>query len=227
MGNVKLMWITPEAEKLILYMARVSSEKQDSENTKLINYLIEHKHWSPFEMSSMCVEIHTTRAIAPQILRHRSFVYQERSLRYADIKNLDFEIIRARRQDLKNKQNSIDNMSNEDLMWFDEAQGKVVDTSIELYQEALDRGIAKECARFLLPLSTPTKLYMSGTIRSWIHYLEVRTEKSTQKEHRDIAQQAQDIFIDNLPIISEALQWKRNMPKTLMEVLEKNGLLED
>lgn len=204
--NIKLIWITPDAEKHVAYCARVSSPHQDNpEYDKLIAYLIKNKHWSPLEMASMCVEITTSRAISAQILRHRSFSFQEFSQRYATA--TEFETYEARSQDLKNRQNSIDNMSDEDKKWFKFAQGWIQDECISKYKQALERGIAKEQARFLLPLSTQTKLYMSGTLRSWAHYLELRTSNGTQLEHAEIAKEIQTIFIKELPIISKALDF--------------------
>lgn len=204
--GAKLIWATPEAEKLVAYCARVSSPNQENpEIAKLIKYLIKNKHWSPLEMANMCVEIETTRAISPQILRHRSFSFQEFSLRYAEA--AEFEIVEARRQDSKNRQNSIADMNNKDSNWFREAQDHLFSQSRDLYSEALRRGIAKEQARALLPLSTKTKLYMQGSLRSWVHYLEVRCDKATQKEHRDVADSVKAIFIEQFPIISEALGW--------------------
>ena len=201
----RLIWITPEAEKQIMYCARVSSSDQNSTNTKLLNYCVKHGHWSIFEMANMCVEIATSRAISAQILRHKSFSFQEFSQRYA--KAQSFENYEARRQDIKNRQNSIDDMSNENLTWFKVAQQNVQNKASVLYQEALNRGIAKEQARFLLPMSTSSKLYMNGTVRSWIHYLNLRCGHGTQKEHIEIANNIKDIFKKELPIISEALKF--------------------
>lgn len=208
MSETKLIHSTQDAEKFIVYCARVSSPDQTKgEEAKLINYCIKNKHWSIFEMASMCVEIVTSRAIAQQILRHRSFHFQEFSQRYAAVTN--FEMYNARSQDTKNRQNSVDNMSNEDLKWFKDAQEMVQDVARTTYDEALNRGIAKEQARFLLPLSTTTKLYMHGSIRDWIHYLNLRTENGTQLEHKDIAEQIKTIFINQLPIVSQALDWRQ------------------
>lgn len=210
MSDVKLIHSTVDAEKLITYMARVSSPNQDNpENDKLLNYLITHKHWSPFEMASMCVEIKTSRAIAQQILRHRSFSFQEFSQRYAAA--FDVEFYNARRQDSKNRQNSIDDMSEEDKKWFLEAQTTMWSSADILYREALKRNIAKEQARFLLPLSTSSKLYMHGNLRSWIHYIELRTDKATQLEHREIAEKIKEIFIMQFPIIAKALNWTKEL----------------
>jgi thymidylate synthase (FAD) len=204
--EVKLVHVTPDAEKHIAYCARVSSPNQDNpEYAKLIRYCVKHNHYSILEMASMCLEITTTRAISPQILRHRSFSFQEFSQRYAEAAS--YESYTARRQDLKNKQNSIEDMSEDDLQWFVDAQKQVWDSSYGLYEEALSKGIAKEQARTLLPLNTVTKLYMNGTIRSWVHYIQVRTDPSTQKEHRDIAMAAKKIFIEQFPTIAEAMEW--------------------
>lgn len=195
------------AEELIAYTARVSNpSNQTNKDTapKLLKYLLKHKHWSPFEMASLTLEVTTSRAIASQILRHRSFVFQEFSQRYSEAQN----VVRysARRQDTKNKQNSIDDMNGEDREWFADAQEIVKNQSLRLYKDALKRGIAKEQARFLLPLGTETTLYMCGTVRSWITYFLVRLDKSTQKEHRDIALQAWYVFEKEFPSCSEALK---------------------
>lgn len=204
--NVKLISVTPDAEKIIAYCARVSSPNQENpEIEKLLKYCIKEKHWSIFEMADMTVEIETTRAIAPQILRHRSFNFQEFSMRYAQAQG--FEVYEARRQDLKNRQNSINDLSPETQGWFQQSQQIINDLANNLYKEALDKGIAKECARNLLPLSTKTRLYMKGSVRSWITYLMVRCDKATQKEHRDIAEAIKVIFIKEFPIIAKALEW--------------------
>jgi len=206
---VKLVTVTPEAEHNIAFTARVSNPaNQMNEETepKLLAYLIKHKHWSPFEMSSMTLEIKTSRGIAAQILRHRSFSFQEFSQRYAKAQECVY--YEARRQDTKNKQNSIDDMSIEDREWFKRAQELHWQESLNLYCTALEKGIAKEQARFLLPLGTETTLYMSGTVRSWIHYLQVRCDASVQKEHRDIANAAKEIFIQLFPNTANALEWK-------------------
>lgn len=197
------------AEELVAFTARVSnpSNQMNMETApKLIKYLIKNKHWSPFEMVHMTVQIETSRAIAQQILRHRSFAFQEFSQRYAKV--TEFELYEARRQDDKNRQNSIDDMSNEDRAWFEQAQIRMTDFAISNYEEALKRGIAKEQARFLLPLSTSTTLYMSGSARSWIHYLELRCGNGTQKEHKDIAEAIKGIFKKEFPNIAEALEWQ-------------------
>lgn len=207
---VKLIHITPNAEQLIAYIARVSSINQDNpEYEKLISYLIKMKHWSPFEMVNFCVEINTSRAIAQQILRHRSFSFQEFSMRYSEVPE-EITFVGARRQDKTNRQNSFDDLSTEDRIWFLEAQEKNWKQLRSDYQEALNRGIAKESARFLLPLGTPTKIYMNGNVRSWITYIMLRTEESTQFEHREIALQIKDIFIQEFPITAKALGWVQN-----------------
>lgn len=204
--QVNLINITPEAEKTIAYCARVSSPNQDNpEIDKLLNYCIKHGHWSIFEQANMCVEIETSRAISAQILRHKSFSFQEFSQRYSEVQ--EFEIYNARRQDSKNRQNSIDDLSREDKAWFHQAQLVIQETSENLYTQALDLGIAKELARMLLPMSSKTKLYMNGSIRSYIHYLELRTHKDTQLEHREIAEEIKKIFIEQLPNTAKALEW--------------------
>lgn len=201
--HVKLVHVTPDAERLIAHCARVSSSNPDNpEYEKLLRYLIKNKHWSPYEMASMCVEIETTRGVSPQILRHRSFSFQEFSLRYAAA--TEFETYEARRQDNKNRQNSFDDMDTTHKDWFNNAQDKINTLGNELYTEALALGIAKECARNLLPMSTKTKLFMHGNLRSWLHYIDLRTDKATQKEHRDIALECKKIFTEQFPIIAKA-----------------------
>lgn len=204
---VQLIHVTPDAEALVAYCARVSSPHQENPDyAKLLGYCAKHKHWSIFEMASMCVEISTSRAIAQQILRHRSFSFQEFSQRYATVG--EYVEYGARRQDTKNRQNSIDDICIEDQGWFFESQRKVWEQSKGLYDEALGKGIAKECARFLLPLNVRTRMYMHGTLRSWIHYLELRTAEGVQKEHRDIALGIQRIFIGQFPETAKALGWQ-------------------
>ena len=204
--KVSLISVTPEAEKLIAHCARVSSNNQTNEKIAgLIQYCIRNGHWSILEQASMTVEIETSRAISAQILRHRSFTFQEFSQRYAEV--LEFENYEARRQDNKNRQNSIDDMTEFERQWFNIAQAKIQREASDLYNMALSKGIAKEQARFLLPMSAKTKLYQTGNIRSWVHYLQVRTDPSTQKEHRDIADAIKKIFIEQFPLISEALKW--------------------
>tara|TARA_B100000029_G_scaffold335957_1_gene328077 strand:+ start:572 stop:1189 length:618 start_codon:yes stop_codon:yes gene_type:complete len=204
---VKLISITPDAENLIAYCARVSSKNQNNPNIeKLLKYCYEHGHWSVFETAYITIEIETSRAISAQILRHRSFTFQEFSQRYAEVP--DFITYKARRQDTKNRQKSIDDMSFEDKHWFDIAQDRVQSLTAALYLDALDKGIAKEQARFLLPMSSKTKLYMTGNVRSWIHYLDQRCKWDTQQEHREIALKIRDIIIKELPTISKAVAWK-------------------
>lgn len=213
-NNTQLVWVTPNAEQQIMYCARVSNPKnQDSSDVNLLKYCVKNSHWSIFEMASLCVEINTSRTIARQILRHRSFSFQEFSQRYADVKELQMEKNRirseARSQDLKNRQNSIDDLSEETKEWFRSAQTANWNYAHNLYQKALKKGIAKECARVFLPEGqTPSRIYMSGTIRSWIHYLDLRAGNGTQKEHTDLVEDIKNIFNKELPTISEAIGWK-------------------
>lgn len=204
---VKLIWITSDAERFISYIARVSNpDNQDNpEYEKLIKYLIRNKHWSPFEMASMCVEIETSRRIAPQILRHRSFSFQEFSTRYAEVK--DFVEVNPRRQAETNRQSSIDDLTEEQKEWFQKKKQWIEQQSIWFYQDALKRGFSKETMAFILPMSAATKIYMNGTIRSWIHYIQLRTTEDTQKEHRNIAISCKEIFIKELPTVAKALEW--------------------
>ena len=204
--NVKLIWITPNAEEIIGYCARVSnpSNQDNKDISKLLSYCIKNGHWSIFEMANMCVEIETSRAISSQILRHRSFSFQEFSQRYAEA--TEFEDQEARRQDFKNRQNSIDDLPIEDRAWFHDTLSNIQRVALSVYKSSLEKGIAKECARALLPLSTKTRIYMNGSIRSWIHYLELRTGNGTQKEHMDIAKEIKKIFENKLPIIGKALE---------------------
>lgn len=209
MQQVKLIHATHEGDKLVAYMARVSNpENQDNEeSTRLISYLIRHKHWSPFEMVSACVEINTTRDIARQILRHRSFHFQEFSQRYADASLLGDMVEReCRLQDVKNRQNSIECTDEDNKVWWDNTQYIAWQSAKEDYHSALARGIAKEQARALLPEGlTPSRMYMHGTLRDWIHYIEVRTDASTQKEHRIIAQQIKDVLATEFPQVFAAV----------------------
>lgn len=206
--NVKLVWATPNAEELVTYMARVSAPKnQGNMETapKLLRYLITHQHWSPYEMANLCVEINTTRSISAQILRHRSFSFQEFSTRYADVSELGSCVMpHLRRQDTKNRQNSIDDLDSEQISGYYRRISQLFEDAEHLYREMVSMGIAKECARNILPLSTPTRMYMNGTLRSFIHYLQVRTDPSTQIEHRQIALEIQKIFCQQFPIIGEA-----------------------
>ena len=206
MAKVNLISVTPDAEELIAYLARVSNKdaKLGDPADRLIRYLIKHGHWSPFEMAHMVVEIETTRAIAPQILRHRSFSFQEFSQRYAVADLGDFEVPELRRQDTKNRQNSIDDLPAEVIAEFQSEIDEVYETTRMLYQRMLSYGVAKECARGILPLNTPTKLYMSGTIRSWIHYCQLRCGNGTQEEHRLIAEECKNLLYANLPNVAKA-----------------------
>jgi thymidylate synthase (FAD) len=211
MNSVKLLTVTPEAEKTMGYVARVSNPN-NQENPKvagLLSYCIKHNHWSVFEQAHMTLEIETTRALAAQILRHRSFTFQEFSQRYADSSMLADKIPlpELRRQDTKNRQNSIDDVNPFINQEFQIKMKAHFDEGMKLYQEMLDRNIAKECARFVLPLAVPTKIYMTGSVRSWIHYIELRSANGTQKEHMDIALDARRVFAEQFPICAEALEW--------------------
>ncbi len=208
--SAQLVHITPNAEELISYMARVSnpSNQNNTETApRLIRYLIEHQHWSPFEMVNMCVEINTTRSIAAQILRHRSFSFQEFSQRYAQVTE-QAQVPELRRQDTKNRQNSIDNLHQSSKDFFERKIEHLYAESYDLYQQLLDAGVAKECAREVLPMAAPTRLYMNGSIRSWLHYCDLRTSNGTQKEHALIAAQVQDILYSELPNVCEAM-WNK------------------
>ena len=208
--TVKLIQITPNPEEQIAYIARVSNPKnQDNPNyAKLLAYCIKHQHWSIFEQAFMTLEIETTRGLAAQILRHRSFTFQEFSQRYADTTLLGaIPLPELRRQDKSNRQNSIDDIPEEKQKELELTIARHFASSKDLYNELIRQGIAKECARFVLPLATPTRLYMSGSVRSWIHYIDLRSAHGTQKEHMDIAEQCRDIFKEQLPTVSEALGW--------------------
>ena len=208
--NVKLISITPDAEKTMAFIARVSNPA-NQENEKyagLLRYCIKHNHWSVFEQSSMTLEIETTRAIAAQILRHRSFTYQEFSQRYADAKLLEtIELPELRRQDSKNRQNSIDDLDPKIVDTLNRQMNTLFSSAYSLYNQMLEEGVAKECARMVLPLCTPTRIYMSGSCRSWIHYINLRSAHGTQKEHMDIAKACKEIFVEQFPSVSEALEW--------------------
>ena len=207
MSSVNLIHSTPNGDDLVAYMARVSnpSNQNNTETSaRLIKYLIKHKHWSPFEMVNMCVEINTTRSIAAQILRHRSFSFQEFSQRYAEV-TAKPEALVVRRQDSTNRQSSIDDVDAYTTQDFQIKAQQVYDLSYSLYNEMLEAGIAKECAREVLPLSAPTKLYMNGTLRSWIHYCDLRCGNGTQKEHRDIADDCRLLIEQCFPLVSQAL----------------------
>jgi|TARA_B100000035_G_scaffold241692_1_gene210136 thymidylate synthase (FAD) len=209
--NVKLISVTPDAEKTMAYVARVSNpNNQENPNyAKLLGYCIKHNHWSVFEQGFMTLEIETTRGLAAQILRHRSFTYQEFSQRYADSSLLSetIPLPELRRQDTKNRQNSIDDVDAFTRQEFEIKMRKHFDEAMVLYQSMLDMGIAKECARFVLPLATPTRLYMSGSCRSWIHYITLRSANGTQKEHMEIAEECKKIFAEQFPTVAEALEW--------------------
>lgn len=205
--SVRLVSITPRAEELMAYCARVSNPgNQENPNfAGLLSFCVKHGHWSVFEQANLVIEIQTSRAIAPQILRHRSFSFQEFSQRYAKADSVVF--YDARRQDKKNRQNSIDDFGCDVQDWFHDAQEEVWKLAYARYQEALAKGIAKECARALLPLNTATRLYMNGTVRSWIHYIQLRTGNGTQLEHKRIADKCREIFVRELPTVSQALGW--------------------
>ena len=209
--KVKLISVTPDAEKTMGYVARVSNP-QNQDNPKvagLLSYCIRHGHWSVFEQAHMTVEIETTRGLAAQILRHRSFTYQEFSQRYADVSHIreDIPLPELRSQDEKNRQNSIDDVDPKIVEKYNVKMRKHFDASIDLYKEMLHDGIAKECARFVLPLATPTRLYMTGSCRSWIHYIKLRSAHGTQKEHIDLVEEVRKVFVGQFPIVSQALDW--------------------
>ena len=211
MMTVKLISITPDAEKNMAYVARVSNPKnQDNDKfAGLLSYCIKHGHWSVFEQAYMTLEINTTRGLAAQILRHRSFTYQEFSQRYADANLLSEKIPlpKLRRQDAKNRQNSTDDIDPFVVQKYDILMEEHFKASMDLYNKMLADGIAKECARFVLPLSTPTRIYMTGSCRSWIHYINLRSAHGTQKEHMDIAEACRKVFTKQFPSVSEALEW--------------------
>lgn len=217
--KVDLIWVTPNAEDLIAYIARVSNpdNQNNPDYAKLIRYMIRHNHWSPFEMASMCLSIKTSRAIGEQLLRHRSFSFQVFSQRYAEIS--EFEPVEIRKQSEKNRQSSTDVFDpiiamepmhgyqhNEEIYASDLVR-EHLERSEFLYRQLLEFGVAKETARFILPLATQTHIYMAGTLRSWIHYIGLRSQEDVQKEHRDIANIVGKIFVAQFPVISEALGW--------------------
>ena len=208
--TVKLVTVTPDAEQLMAYVARVSNpSNQDNEKyAGLLKYCIKHNHWSVFEQSSMTLEIETTRAIAAQILRHRSFTFQEFSQRYAASTALgDIDLPELRKQDLKNRQNSTDDLDPEMVEKFEKQMITLFSSSKALYEQMLSQGVAKECARMVLPLCTPTRIYMTGSCRSWIHYINLRSAHGTQKEHMEIAEACRKVFTEQFPAVSEALEW--------------------
>ena len=210
--EVKLISVTPDAEKTMAYVARVSNPKnQDNDKfAGLLGYCIKHGHWSVFEQAHMTVEINTTRGLAAQILRHRSFTYQEFSQRYADSSLLgdSIPLPELRRQDLKNRQNSTDDLDPLVVQDFNSKMQKHFVDGMHLYKDMLDAGVAKECARFVLPLATPTRLYMTGSCRSWIHYIELRSAHGTQKEHMNLVENVRSIFTEQFPTVAEALNWQ-------------------
>ena len=211
--NVKLISVTPDAEKTMAYVARVSnpSNQENPNYAKLLGYCIKHNHWSVFEQAFMTVEINTTRGLAAQILRHRSFTFQEFSQRYADVSWLeeDIPIPELRRQDTKNRQNSTDDLDEEKIFELNKMIRELFLDSQDVYNRLLSEGVAKECARFVLPLATPTRIYMTGSCRSWIHYINLRSANGTQKEHMDIVEAVRSIFTCQFPAVSEALGWNR------------------
>ena len=208
--KVQLITLTPDAEKNMAFVARVSNpNNQDNENfSGLLKYCIKHQHWSVFEQAHMTLEIETTRAIAAQILRHRSFTFQEFSQRYAQSNELgEIDLPELRRQDSKNRQNSIDDL---DIKVVDKLNRQMItlfSSAQSLYNQMIEEGVAKECARMVLPLCTPTRIYMTGSVRSWIHYIDLRSAHGTQKEHMEIAESCKDIFKEQFPVVSEALEW--------------------
>ena len=209
--DINLISVTPDAEQHMAYVARVSNPKNQGNDkfAGLLKYCIKHGHWSVFEQAYMTIEINTTRGIAAQILRHRSFTYQEFSQRYADSNLLgDIELPELRRQDDKNRQNSIDDLDPEMVDKFNRQMNTLFSSAFGLYNQMLKAGVAKECARFVLPLATPTRIYMTGSCRSWIHYINLRSAHGTQKEHMDIANGCKKIFVKNFPSVSEALEWE-------------------
>ena len=208
---IKLISVTPDAEKHMAYCARVSNpNNQDNDNfSGLLKYCIKHQHWSIFEQATMTLEINTTRGIAAQILRHRSFTYQEFSQRYADSSLLSdyIPVPDLRRQDTKNRQNSIDDIGEYEKLGLQSKIQEHFAEGMRLYKELLSHGVAKECARFVLPLATPTRIYMTGSCRSWIHYINLRSANGTQKEHMDIALECKKVFSEQFPTVAEALEW--------------------
>ena len=210
MSNVELVTATPNAEKTMAYIARVSNPKnQENQNfSKLIKYCINNEHWSVFEQAYMTLQIETNRGIAAQILRHRSFTFQEFSQRYADSTQLgNIPVPQLRRQDEKNRQNSTSDLPNDISNTFQAKIKSQFEQSIKLYEDMIEAGIAKECARFVLPIATPTRIYMTGSCRSWIHYIKLRSGHGTQKEHMNIANACKTIFCKEFPIVAEALDW--------------------
>ena len=209
--TVKLVSITPDAEQTMAYIARVSnpSNQDNQKYTGLLKYCIKHNHWSVFEQSTMTLEIETTRAIAAQILRHRSFTFQEFSQRYAASTALgSIALPELRRQDKKNRQNSTDDLDSKLVESFNEQMNTLFNSALSLYNNMLENDVAKECARMVLPLCTPTRIYMTGSCRYWIHYIDLRSAHGTQKEHMIVAEGCRKVFIEQFPAVSEALDWK-------------------
>ena len=209
MHSVDLIHSTPDGDDLVAYMARVSNPNNQNNtetSARLIKYLITHKHWSPFEMVNMCVSIETTRSIAQQIIRHRSFSFQEFSQRYAQVQQSPV-VPELREQDTKNRQNSTDTLDPWKVQALQRKAQALYAESLLLYNEMLVEGVAKECARDVLPLSTPTKLYMNGTLRSWIHYCDLRCANGTQFEHKLIADQCKQLIFRCFPMVYGALEF--------------------
>ena len=208
--KVQLITVTPDAEKNMAFVARVSNpSNQTNENfSGLLAYCIKHQHWSVFEQAHMTLEIETTRAIAAQILRHRSFTFQEFSQRYAQSHELgEITLPELRRQDVKNRQNSIDDLDEKVVDKLNRQMITLFSSAESLYRQMIEEGVAKECARMVLPLCTPTRIYMTGSVRSWIHYINLRSAHGTQKEHMEIAESCKDVFKEQFPVVSEALEW--------------------
>ena len=206
-----LISVTPDAEKHIAYCARVSNPSNQGNDSfeGLIKYCIKHKHWSIFEQAFLTIELETTRAIVAQVLRHRSFTFQEFSQRYADSSLLmdKIPLPELRRQDTKNRQNSTNDLDPFDKQSLELQMQTLFDSSLALYQQMLKRGVAKECARNVLPMCVPTRMYMSGSVRSWVHYIDLRSANGTQKEHMDLANECKEVFVEQFPIIAKALDW--------------------
>ena len=213
MAKIKLVSATPDAEQHMAYVARVSNPKnQDNDKfAGLLKYCIQHGHWSVFEQAFMTVEINTTRGLAAQILRHRSFTFQEFSQRYADTNLLDsmIPVPDLRSQDSKNRQNSNDDIPQEKKEEYQALIARHFSEAMDLYNALLQEGVAKECARFVLPLATPTRIYMTGSVRSWIHYIDLRSAHGTQKEHMQVAEGVRSIFTEQFPVVAEALEWAK------------------
>tara|TARA_B100000927_G_scaffold125869_1_gene101551 strand:- start:1411 stop:2040 length:630 start_codon:yes stop_codon:yes gene_type:complete len=208
--KVQLITVTPDSEKNMAFVARVSNpSNQDNEKfSGLLKYCIKHQHWSVFEQAHMTLEIETTRAIAAQILRHRSFTFQEFSQRYAQSNQLgEIELPELRRQDTKNRQNSIDDLDKDVVDKLNRQMITLFSSAQSLYSQMIEEGVAKECARMVLPLCTPTRIYMTGSVRSWIHYINLRSAHGTQKEHMEIAEACKVVFKEQFPVVSEALEW--------------------